>query len=212
MNHATSIRFALRRSQTRLAARTLMFLGTLTLTGILLTASSTAAQMDHGDGQPARPELDRPSPIPLDPASGAEVGFVYEAFLSPQQEGGEEEDTPALIPSTFRSTAPSVPRNERPSQGHAVLEFTNDLSRAYVHLAIANVNIETINMLHLHCGRPGQLGPIIVDFSLAGDLHEYLADGVLTLEITNRPSLAAWLHSMMAVSALIMSSRRILTF
>jgi hypothetical protein len=135
--------------------------------------------------QESRPELDRPSTIPLNPAGGSEVGFIYEAFLSPHQEGGEEADVPAITPPQFRSTEPSVPRNERPSRGHAVIEFTHDLSKAYVYLAIEGVNLEQINMLHLHCGRPGQLGPIIVDFSVAGDLQSYLADGVLALEITN---------------------------
>jgi len=110
---------------------------------------------------------------------------VYQAFLSPHQEGGEEEDTPAFIPPQFRSTAPSVPREQRPSRGHAVIEFTQDLSRAYVYLAIENVNPETINMLHIHCGRPGQLGPILIDFGHMGSLPELLADGVMAVEITN---------------------------
>lgn len=134
---------------------------------------------------PPRAESTRTSPIPLDPSKGTEIGAVYEAFLSPQQEGGEEEDTPAIIPSQFRSTTPSVPRNERPDRGHAVIEFNKELSKAYVHLAIADVKVEDINMLHLHCGRPGQLGPIIVDFGMMGNLNEYLADDVLSLEVTN---------------------------
>lgn len=156
--------------------------------GILVLAPGTfsAAQDAHGhnDGE-HRPELESASPIPLNPAAGLEIGSVYQAFLSPHQEGGEEEDTPALIPPVFRSTAPSVPRSERTSRGHAVIEFTNDLSRAYVYLAIENVNIEDIVMLHLHCGRPGQLGPIIIDFAMAGNLQEYLADGMMSVEVTN---------------------------
>jgi hypothetical protein len=139
---------------------------------------------NHEAGEP-RPELETESPIALNPSAGAEIGFVYQAFLSPQQEGGEEEDTPGFIPEQFRSTAPSVPRDERISRGHAVLEFTNDLSRAYVYLAVENVNPTDVVMLHLHCGRPGQLGPIIIDFSMAGNLSEYLADGMMRLEITN---------------------------
>jgi hypothetical protein len=146
---------------------------------------SVVAQDDHPHTGENRPELTTPSVIPLNPAGGSEIGFVYEAYLSPQQEGGEEEDTPAFIPAQFRSTEPSVPRNDRPDRGHAVIEFTNDLSRAYVHLAIENVDTSAIVMLHLHCGRPGQLGPIIVDFSMMGDLTELLADNVLSMEIRN---------------------------
>jgi hypothetical protein len=139
---------------------------------------------NHEDGE-SRPELTTASPIALNPSAGAEIGFIYQAFLSPQQEGGEEEDTPSFIPEQFRSTAPSVSRNERPSQGHGVIEFTNDLSRAYVYLAVENVNPADVVMLHLHCGRPGQLGPIIIDFSMAGNIQEYLADGTMSVEITN---------------------------
>jgi hypothetical protein len=125
------------------------------------------------------------SPITLNPAEGQEIGTVFEAFLTPHQEGGEEEDTPAAVPDVFKSTAPSVSRDERPSQGHGVLTFTRDLSKAYAYIAIENVNPEEIVMFHIHCGRPGQLGPIIIDFSLMGDLQTFWEDGVLTVELTN---------------------------
>jgi hypothetical protein len=136
------------------------------------------------DGEP-RAELTRESSVPLNVEAASEIGFVYEAYLSPQQEGDEEENTPRLTPGVFRSTAPSVPREERTSRGHAVLEFTNDLSRAYVYLQVVNVNPEDVVMLHLHCGRPSQLGPIMVDFSMMGDVVEYLEDGTMAVEITN---------------------------
>ncbi|MEZ5752935.1 MAG: hypothetical protein R3D60_13545 [Paracoccaceae bacterium] len=85
-------------------------------------------------------EVDRPSPIALEPGAGRAIGYVYEAWLSPQQEGGEEEETPGFIPPVFRSTAPSVSRDERPSQGHGVIEFARDLGRAWVHVAIEGVD------------------------------------------------------------------------
>lgn len=135
--------------------------------------------------QDTRPESNRPSPIPLEPSAGSKIGLVYEAYLSPQQEGGEESETPALIPPEFRSVGSSVPREQRPSRGQAVLEFARDLSKVYVHLSLKGVKLEEVNMLHLHCGRPGQLGPILVDFSLIGDLKKYLADGMLNIEVTN---------------------------
>lgn len=170
----------------------------MVLTVCLLALVGVGAAQEHGE---ARAETERESPIPLNPAAGSEVGFVYEAFLSPQQEGGEEEDTPALIPGEFRSTAPSVPRNERTSRGHAVLEFTNDLSKAYVYLAIENVKPEDVVMLHLHCGRPGQLGPIIVDFGLAGNINDYLADNFFTGEIVNEDIVATANHGSGLISA-----------
>ncbi len=146
-------------------------------------------------------ELDRESPIELDPSKGQDIGSVFEAFLSPHQEGGEEEDTPDIIPDIFKSTAPSVSRNERQSRGHGVLSFTNDLSKAYVHVAIEEVKPEEIVMFHIHCGRPGQLGPIIIDFALAGDLQEYWTDNMLTLELTNEDIEAAANHGEGIVAA-----------
>lgn len=133
----------------------------------------------------AREEHTRESPIELDPLGGERIAYIYEAYLSPQQEGGEEEDTPNFIPDVFQSTQPSVSREERPARGHGVIEFTADLSRAYVYLALENIDPETINMLHIHCGRPGQLGPILVDFALIGDIATYLEDGVMQVEIRN---------------------------
>lgn len=124
-------------------------------------------------------------PVTLDPGRGQEIGFVYEAFLSPQQEPGEEEDTPALTPEEFLSTAPSFPRNERMSYGHGMLRFTNDLSRVYVDVQVEGINAEDVNMFHIHCGRPDMLGPILIDFSFSGDLQENLADGLLSVVLTN---------------------------
>lgn len=140
-------------------------------------------------------EVDRPSPIALEPGAGHAIGYVYEAWLSPQQEGGEEEETPGFIPPVFRSTAPSVSRDERPSRGHGVIEFARDLGRAWVHVAIEGVDPTTINMFHLHCGLPGQLGPILVDFGLEADLTEALADGQATFEITNDDLVAVVDHA-----------------
>ncbi len=169
---------------------------------------SAETTISDGEGSHAmtsishRPETDIPSPITLDPSRGQEIGTVFEAFLSPHQEGGEEEDTPAIVPDVFKSTQPSVPRNERNSRGHGVLSFTKDLSRAYVHVAIENVAPEEIVMFHIHCGKPGQLGPIIVNFALAGNLQQYWEDGVLTLEITNEDIEAVNEHATGVVGAL----------
>ncbi len=140
------------------------------------------------------PESDMVSPIELNPSKGTEIGAVYEAFLSPEQEGGEEEDTPDIVPDIFKSTAPSVPRELRTSHGHGVLAFTNDLSKAYVHVAVENVNPDDIVMFHIHCGRPGQLGPIIVDFGLKGNVSDYFEDGVITMEILNEDIAAVMDH------------------
>lgn len=140
-------------------------------------ASSPAARASSGQSQPAA--------TLLDPGKGQEIGYVYEAFLSPHQEPGEEKDTPAMVPSEFRSTAPSLLRNERQSRGYGLLRFTSDLSKVYVDVKVEGVKAEDVNMFHIHCGRPDMLGPILVDFALAGSIQENLADGVFSVEITD---------------------------
>ena len=72
-----------------------------------------------------------------------------------------------------------------------MIEFNKELSKVYVHLAIKNIKVDDINMLHIHCGRPGQLGPILVDFSMIGNINSYLADGTLNLEVTNEDIVAS---------------------
>ncbi len=125
----------------------------------------------------------------LDAARGLEVGGqVFEAFLTPHQEGDEEQNTPSTTPKMFRSTTPSLTRAEREAaghRGHGQLRFSRDLSRAYVDVRIEGVDPKTINMFHIHCGKPGILGPILVDFSLATDLQSNLADGLFTVELKN---------------------------
>ncbi|MEC4815485.1 MAG: CHRD domain-containing protein [Scytonema sp. PMC 1069.18] len=124
-------------------------------------------------------------PVTLLPSKGQEIGFVYEAFLNPHQEPGEEEDTPRITPKEFLSTAPSVPRNKRTSRGHGMLLITNDLSKAYVNVKSENVNPEDIVMFHIHCGRPDELGPILIDFANSSNIQEKFADGIFEVELRN---------------------------
>ena len=159
------------------------------------TVAETESSEEHtghsmAEAESHTPEISIESPIPLNPGKGKEIGFIYEAYLSPEQEGEDEEDTPAAAPEVFKSTASSVPRALRPSHGHGVLSFTNDLSEAYVHIAIEDVNPEDIVMFHIHCGKPGQLGPIIVDFGLKGDHAQYFEDGVFSMVVTNEDIVA----------------------
>lgn len=166
------------------------------------SAAAESAETTHTPSAVAHtPELTQASPIPLDPAAGPQIGAVYEAFLSPEQEGADEEDTPDAAPDVFKSTAPSVPRALRTSHGHGVVAFSQDLSAAYVHVAIENVAPEDIVMFHIHCGRPGQLGPILVDFALKGNLADYFADGVMSLEIVNEDIVAVTDHGEGVVGA-----------
>lgn len=123
----------------------------------------------------------------LDPSKGSEVGLVYESWLSPWQEGGEESDTPKTTPTVFKSTTPSKTRAEREKaghRGHGVVRFTRDLSRATIDLKIEGVKIDEINLFHIHCGSPGVLGNILVDFSQVTDIQKnFKDDGVFTVVV-----------------------------
>ncbi len=125
------------------------------------------------------------SGVELRPDAGDERGPVFEAWLSPHQEGGEEQDTPRMAPSQFKSTKPSVDRDARKSRGHGTLAFSKDFSKAYAHVRVDGVALDDITMFHIHCGRPGQLGPIIVDLGRNRDLVEEFSDGEVFFEIQN---------------------------
>ncbi|AKF87321.1 hypothetical protein MFUL124B02_41315 [Myxococcus fulvus 124B02] len=120
-----------------------------------------------------------------DPALGASTFTVYEAFLSPAQEPGEESEVPKLLEKSLGATAPSTPREARKSRGHGVLRFSKDLTRAYVEVEMTGVNPSDILMFHIHCGAPGVLGPVVVDFGELGNLSKTLANGRWSVELTN---------------------------
>lgn len=129
----------------------------------------------------------RPSSA-LDAGRGQEIGLVFEAFLSPHQEPDEEENTPKSTPKMFRSTTPSLTRAAREAaghRGHGQVRFSKDLSRVFIDVNVEGIDPDTVNMFHIHCGKPGILGPILVDFAHATDIKSNLADGVFSVEIRN---------------------------
>lgn len=167
--------------------------------------STTRAPVDPPPAAPAEAPAPAPAATPeptpaattvaateaspaLDPGRGKEIGLVFEAFLSPHQEPDEEENTPKATPQMFRSTAPSMNRAAREAAGHRAhgqVRFSKDLSRVFIEVKVEGVDPATVNMFHIHCGKPGILGPILVDFAHATDLKSNLADGVFTVELSN---------------------------
>jgi hypothetical protein len=129
-----------------------------------------------------------PPALAKDPAQGAAVFTIYEGWMSPQQQPGDESDAPkALAKATgLQATEPSLPREQRKSRGWGQLRFTKDLTRAYVDIEVSGINPSDIVMFHIHCGPPGVLGPIIVDFGELGGLPKLLASGKMTVELSNK--------------------------
>jgi hypothetical protein len=129
-----------------------------------------------------------PPALAKDPAQGATAFTTYEGWMSPQQQPGDEADAPkALARATgLQSTEPSVPREQRKSRGWGQLRFTKDLTRAYVDIEVTAVNPTDVVMFHIHCGPPGVLGPIIVDFGEFGSLPRLLASGKMSVELSNK--------------------------
>jgi hypothetical protein len=79
-----------------------------------------------------------------------------------------------------------APREARKSRGYGQIRFAKDLSKAYVDVEIQGGNAGDILMFHIHCGPPGVLGPIIVDFGESESPAKKLANGKMTLELTNK--------------------------
>jgi hypothetical protein len=95
-----------------------------------------------------------------------------------------------LCRTLFRSTAPSVNRNDHASRGDATLAITRDLGNAYAYVKIEGVNPADIVMFDIHCGLPGQLGTIRVDMGHGIGLPTAFGDGELSVEITNEDLVA----------------------
>jgi CHRD domain-containing protein len=158
-----------------------------TATSTSAATSTAPAQTTSSSSSTAPSSAPQPAPS-LDPAAGSEVGLVVEAYLSPHQESNEEENTPSSVPQQFRSTTPSQTRAQREAaghRGHGTVRFSRDFSRAWVDVRVEGVDLAKVNMFHIHCGDPGILGPIVVDFALATDVNDNLADGLFSVELRN---------------------------
>ena len=141
----------------------------ITLTALLAGLVASPASPAHAD----------------DPSLGATTYTVYEAFLSPAQEPGEESEIPKPLEKSLGATKPSTLRAQRTSRGHGRIRFTRDLTAALVDVEIKGVDPADILMFHIHCGPPGGLGPVVVDFGKFGALSTKLAAGKLSVKVGN---------------------------
>ncbi len=97
----------------------------------------------------------------------------YEAFASPQQESG--------------------PASGSTSKGQATITFDPYLTNAKVEFRLVDLDPAEITGFHIHCGVPGQLGPIIVDFGQFGAFTDLFDDGRMRVTLRNdNLTLAKW--------------------
>ena len=120
-----------------------------------------------------------------DPALGATTYIAYESFMSPAQQPGEESEVPKPLEKSLGATKPSTPRAQRASRGWGKVRFTRDFTSALVDVEIKGVDPAEIIMFHIHCGPPGVLGPILVDLGKFGALPQKLANGTMSVKISN---------------------------
>lgn len=90
----------------------------------------------------------------------------YEAYLHPAQEADPELNVQ--------------------SYAYGKLRFPSNLSAGKFDFQVTGVDAENVTAFHIHCGTPGVLGPIIVDFSQFGDLKQTLKSGQLSGTIVNK--------------------------
>jgi CHRD domain len=100
-----------------------------------------------------------------DQSFGDQTFTQYEAYLHPRQEPGE----------SFVS----------PAKGYGKLTFAKNLSYGKVEVQMAGVDPGEIVGFHIHCGPPGVLGPIVVNFGSFGDFKKTIVNGKFATTIKN---------------------------
>jgi hypothetical protein len=114
--------------------------------------------------------------------------FVYDSCFSPQQQPDDEVNAPpaAVEKSGLYSNGKSIPREYRKERGYGKLIFKKDLSKCYLYIYIENLKSSNINLIHIHAGAPGILGPIIVNVGNLINIKKDLAKGYVKLTIKNK--------------------------
>src|SRR5262249_45987654 len=81
--------------------------------------------------------------------------------------------TPTPGPPTTYQGYPSPQQEPGPPSGSAasaigLITFDPYLTQAQVTFYLSNLDPSDIAAFHLHCGLPGQLGPLVVNFNIFG--------------------------------------------
>jgi CHRD domain len=104
--------------------------------------------------------------IAANPSFGDQTFNEYEGYLHPAQEAD--------------------PDLKVDSRGYGRLKFPRNLSTGQVNVEVTGIDPTQITAFHIHCGAPGVLGPIVVDFAQFGDLKSTLKTGKFSATVVNK--------------------------
>lgn len=90
----------------------------------------------------------------------------YEGYLHPAQE-----PDPAL---------------QSQANGYGRLSFPKNLSAGKIDVQMVGIDPANITAFHIHCGSPGVLGPIVVNFDQFGEFKKTIVNGRLSASLNNK--------------------------
>jgi hypothetical protein len=98
--------------------------------------------------------------------------------------------TPSVGPSTNYVGYPSPAQEPGPANGTeasaiGTISFDPYLTQAQINFYLTGLDPAEITAFHLHCGLPGQLGPIVINFNQFGAFNTSFVDGVFSVTVTD---------------------------
>lgn len=90
----------------------------------------------------------------------------YEGYLHPAQEPDPKLDSKA--------------------NGYGRVSFPKNLSSGKIDVQMSGIDPANITAFHIHCGSPGVLGPIVVNFDQFGEFKKTIVDGRLSASLVNK--------------------------
>jgi len=107
------------------------------------------------------------SPVVAENQQFGEQSFTeYEAYLHPAQE--------------------SDPTLQSKAKAYGRVSFPKNLSSGKVDFQMVGIDPANMTAFHIHCGPPGVLGPIIVNFEQFGEFKKTIVDGRLSASLVNK--------------------------